>query len=176
MGVQAAVIPNRAMLRASRIGMTNKYAHDYACEDEFFEREMTMHEAKSMHLPLPETLRHKELPYDDIMPPHWNDVRFNYFPENLDRRCFIHDFLPIYYNMQEDYLHTVGYPDEDLDYELPDPYSAMHFKNKRSPVTIMLGALISVGIVVGYPTLGLKLPQIQNPMVFRKKFGSTESI
>ena len=164
------------MIYASRLGMTNKYAYDYACDDEFFEREMTMYEAKSMHLPLSDKIRHKELPYNEIMPAHWNDVRFNYKPENLDRRAFIHDLLPIFYNMQEDFHHTTGFPDEDLDYELPDPYGAMHFKIKRSGVFMMLGAVISCAVVVGYPTLGLKLPQTGNPFVFRKKFGSTQAI
>jgi hypothetical protein len=89
--------------------MSNKYAYDYACEDEFFEREMTLLDAKLMSLPLPENFRHKEAPVDELLPPHWNDVRFNYFPENIDRRCFIHDNLPIFYNMEHDYLHGVGF-------------------------------------------------------------------
>jgi hypothetical protein len=46
--------------------MTNKYAHDYACEDEFFEREMTMLDAKITKLPLREDFRHKEAPTDEI--------------------------------------------------------------------------------------------------------------
>ena len=75
-----ALIPNRSAMRATRLGMTNKYAHDYACEDEFFEREMTLLDAKLMHLPMPDNWKHKELPVDDIQPPHWNDVRFNFFP------------------------------------------------------------------------------------------------
>ena len=59
------IIPKSA-LYASRLGMTNKYAHDYACEDEYFEREMTLLEAKTMHLPIPEDFKHKELPFDEI--------------------------------------------------------------------------------------------------------------
>ena len=90
------LVPNRA---AARLGMTNKYAHDYACEDEYFEREMTLLDAKLMHLPLPDNFRHKELPTDEMQPPHWNDVRFNYFPQNMDRRAVIHDNLAIFYNM-----------------------------------------------------------------------------
>ena len=74
-----AVVPKSAIF-ASRLGMTNRYAHDYACEDEYFEKEMTMYEAKTMHLPLPTTHKHKDLPMDDVMPPHWNDVRFNFKP------------------------------------------------------------------------------------------------
>jgi hypothetical protein len=73
------VVPKTAIY-ASRLGMTNKYAHDYACEDEFFEREMTMLDAKTTVLPLPETWKHKEVPTDEIYPPHWNDVRFNFLP------------------------------------------------------------------------------------------------
>ena len=52
----------RSMFYASRIGMTNRYASDYACEDEFFEREMSMLDAKVVHLPLPDDWRHKDLP------------------------------------------------------------------------------------------------------------------
>tara|TARA_B110000305_G_C19172802_1_gene508123 strand:- start:36 stop:704 length:669 start_codon:yes stop_codon:yes gene_type:complete len=169
------IIPKSA-LYSSRLGMTNKYAHDYACEDEFFEREMTLLEAKTFHLPIPEDFKHKELPVDEIQPPHWNDVRFNFLPQNLDRRCYIHDTMAITYNMQEDYMHGVGYQDEDLDYEMPDPYSNMHFKNKRSPVVMFMGAFVSVAIVIGYPTLGLKMPQKDNPIMMRKKYGTTTTI
>jgi hypothetical protein len=73
------VVP-KATLYSSRLGMTNKYAMDYACEDEFFEREMTFLDAKMMSLPLPTTFKHKQLPYNDIFPSHVNDVRFNFFP------------------------------------------------------------------------------------------------
>jgi hypothetical protein len=38
--------------------MTNRYANDYACEDEFFEKEMTMLDAKMVTLPLPTTWKH----------------------------------------------------------------------------------------------------------------------
>ena len=106
--------------------MSNKYAMDYACEDEFFEREMTMLDAKLTALPLPETWKHPDLPWNEIYPPHFNDVRFNFVPENLDRRAFIHDNLAIFYNMHVDYYHGVGYQDEDMDYEMPDPYEGMH--------------------------------------------------
>lgn len=132
MAVPNSCVAPKATIFATRLGMTNRYAYDYACEDEFFEREMTLLDAKLMHLPIPDNFRHKSLPMDDIMPPHWNDVRFNYIPENIDRRCFIHDNRSILYNMQEDFMHGVGFQDEDLDYEMPDPYDAMHFKNKRS--------------------------------------------
>jgi hypothetical protein len=59
------IVP-KSNLFASRLGMTNKYAHDYACEDEFFEREMTMLDAKLTTLPLSEDFRHKSLPIDEI--------------------------------------------------------------------------------------------------------------
>ena len=169
------IVP-KSTIFASRLGMSNKYKHDYACEDEFFEREMTLLDAKLTHLPLSENFRHKVLPMDDYMPPHWNDVRFNYLPQNIDRRCYIHDNLAILYNMPDDYMHGVGFQDEDLDYELPDPYSAMHFKNKRSQVVMIMGAVISCGIVLGYPTLGLKMPQKDNPFAYRKKYGTTGTV
>jgi len=93
-----SIVP-KSTIYATRLGMTNKYAYDYACEDEFFEREMTFLEARLMHLPIPDDFKHKELPIDEIYPPHWNDVRFNFHPENIDRRAFIHDNLVIFYNM-----------------------------------------------------------------------------
>lgn len=36
--------------------------------------------------------------------------------------------------------------------------------------------LVSAGIIVGYPTLGLKLPQKDNPFFMRKKFGTTTTV
>ena len=126
MGRRATCVVPKATLFSSRLGMTNKYAYDYACEDEFFEREMTMLDAKMMSLPLPEDFRHAALPYDDIFPSHLNDVRFNFLPHNLDRRAFIHDNHVIFYNMNADFHHGVGYEDEDMDYEMPDPYTDMH--------------------------------------------------
>ena len=59
------VIP-KSVIYATRLGMTNKYAYDYACEDEFFEREMTLLEAKLHSLPLPLNYRHKSPPTDEI--------------------------------------------------------------------------------------------------------------
>ena len=103
-----------ATMRATRLGMSNKYAHDYACEDEYFEREMTLLEAKETHLPFSDNFRHKEMPLDETQPPHWNDVRFNYLPQNLDRRMYLHDTLPIFYNMEDDFMHGVGFQDEDI--------------------------------------------------------------
>lgn len=40
----------------------------------------------------------------------------------------------------------------------------------------MLGAVISVGLLFFYPTMGLKIPQRDNPFYFRKKYGSTSTI
>ena len=62
------------------------------------------------------------------------------------------------YDFYHDAAHTLGYVDEDLDYELPDPVVAMHFKKKRSPAFSMLGALVAVGLLFGYPIFGLKFP------------------
>ena len=104
----SCVVP-KSNLFASRLGMTNKYAYDYSCEDEFFEREMTMLDAKITKLPLGEDFRHVSAPTDEIQPPHWNDVRFNFLPQNLDRRCYVHDNLAIFYDMQNDYMHGVGF-------------------------------------------------------------------
>ncbi len=66
--------------QAARIGVHNRYKYDYACEDEYFEKEMTLLEARKLPLPLPVTFRHKQYPMDEIMPAHWNDVRFNFKP------------------------------------------------------------------------------------------------
>jgi len=78
--------------------------------------------------------------------------------------------------MHEGYYHGVGYQDEDMDYEMPDPYSGMHQKHKRSPVFMFLFGFVSTGIVVLYPTLGLKMPQKDNPIQYRKKYGTTGTI
>jgi len=80
--------------------------------------------------------------------------------------------MAITYNMHNDYYHGIGYQDEDMDYELPDPYDAMHQKHKRSPVFMYICGWVTVAIVVGYPTLGLKMPQKDNPVQYRKKFGT----
>ena len=74
------IIPNKAALFSSRLGMTNRYAYDYACQDEYFEREMTLLDAKLMHLPIPISHKHITPAADEVQPPHWNDVRFNFFP------------------------------------------------------------------------------------------------
>ena len=94
----SCIVP-KSTIYASRLGMSNKYKFDYACEDEYFEREMTLLDAKTVHLPLVQG--HKSLPMHEYVPPHWNDVRFNFKPENIDRRMFLHDNLAIYYNMEQ---------------------------------------------------------------------------
>jgi len=80
------------------------------------------------------------------------------------------------YDFEHDFAHTTGFVDEDLDYELPDPGVAMHFKKKRSGVIAFLGAFISVGALIGYPIFGLKIPQKDNPFYYRKKYASHTSI
>ena len=56
----------QALLIGSRIGVRNRYKYDYANEDEYFEREMTMLEARHLPLPLPADFRHKQIPHHDI--------------------------------------------------------------------------------------------------------------
>lgn len=43
----------RALTATSRIGVRNRYKYDYSVEDEYFEREMTLLEARHLPLPLP---------------------------------------------------------------------------------------------------------------------------
>lgn len=78
--------------------------------------------------------------------------------------------------MNEDYHHGVGYEDEDMDYEMPDPYEDMHQKYKRSTVVMYLFGFVVVGVVIGYPTIGVKLPQKDNPFQYRKKFGTATAV
>ena len=40
----------------------------------------------------------------------------------------------------------------------------------------MLGALVSVGLLVGYPIFGLKMPQKDNPFYWRKKYATPTTI
>jgi hypothetical protein len=163
-------------MMATRIGVHNRYKYDYACEDEYFEREMTILEARHLPMPLPVDWRHKQLPINEYMPAHWNDVRFNFLPQNYDRRMYLHDNYMSMYDFPHDAAHTLGYPDEDLDYELPDPQSAMHFKKKRSGAFSILGAVIAVAVLIGYPIFGLKMPQKDNPFYWRKKYGTPTSV
>ena len=141
---------------------------------------MTLYEAKMLPLPLPENFSHvspMERLDDEIQPLHWNDVRFNFKPQLIDRRCFFHTNYMNLYNFEHDYAHTTGFVDEDLDYELPDPASAMHFKKKRSAPLMFLGAFISVAALFIYPICGLKIPQKDNPFFWRmKKFADIDAI
>lgn len=172
----SALYLQAAVSKGSRIGVRNRYKWDYSVEDEYFEREMTILEARHLPLPLPEDFRHKQAPNHEIWPAHWNDVRFNYLPQNMDRRMFLHDNYMNMYDFRHDYAHTIGYVDEDLDYELPDPYSAMHFKKKRSGVVASLGSVIAIAVLFGYPIFGLKMPQKDNPFYWRKKYGTPSTI
>jgi len=80
------------------------------------------------------------------------------------------------YDFHHDFAHTTGYVDEDLDYELPDPMTAMHFKKKRSGPMAVIGGIIAVGLLFLYPTVGLKMPQKDNPFYYRKKYGSVTTL
>ena len=80
------------------------------------------------------------------------------------------------YDYAHDHAHTTGFVDEDMDFELPDPYNAMHFKKKRSQVMQALGAVIAVAMLIGLPIFGLKLPQKDNPFYWRKKYATITSL
>jgi hypothetical protein len=41
---------------------------------------------------------------------------------------------------------------------------------------MFLGSVVSIAIILGYPTLGLKMPQKDNPIFMRKKYGTTTTI
>ena len=164
------------LLRASRIGVVNRYRYDYACEDEYFEKEMTLLEARHLPLPLPQDWKHVDHNDNEVWPAHWNDVRFNFKPQNQDRRAFIHDNYMNMYDFEHDFAHNTGFVDEDHDGELPDPQSGGHFKKKRSGVLSMLGAFVAVGALIGYPIFGLKIPQKDNPFYYRKKYASHTSM
>lgn len=167
---------NRHLGATARIGVRNRYQWDYSVEDGYFEREMTMLEARHLPLPIPEDFRHKSPPNHEIWPAHWNDVRFNFRPENIDRRMFLHDNYMNAYDFQHDAMHTLGHVDEDLDYELPDPMTAMHFKKKRSGFIASLGSVIALAVLIGYPIFGLKMPQKDNPFYYRKKYATPSTI
>ena len=164
------------VLATSRIGVRNRFMYDYACEDEYFERGMTLLESKTLPLPIPKDFRHAVLPDSEVWPSHWNDVRFNFKPQKRDRRVFIHDNYMNAYDFIHDVSHSFGYVDEDLDYELPDPIAAMHFKLKRSQVTSFLGIFVALAVCIGYPMLGLKVPQKDNPFYYRKKYATVTTI
>ena len=63
-----------------------------------------------------------------------------------------------------------------MDYEMPDPYHNMHQKHKRSAVFMFMGAIVCWAIIIGYPTLGLKMPQKDNPIMWRKKYGTASTV
>ena len=122
----------------ARVTVENRYKYDFANEDGYHEKEMTRLEAKTIPLPMPSSFRHKRPPLDEMYPAHWNDVRFNHHPAFFGRRCFIHDTYFSSYDFEHDIPHALGFQDEDFDYELPDPLSAMHFKKKRSPILLVI--------------------------------------
>ena len=156
----------------ARVTVINRYKYDFANEDGFHEKEMTLLEAKKMPLPMPESFRHKRPPMDELYPAHWNDVRFNHHPGFFGRRCFIHDTYFASYDIDHDVPHSLGFRDEDMDYEVPDPIDNMHFKRKRSPVLHILGLVIWAAAYFGYAICGLKIPQRDNPFYYRKKYAS----
>ena len=80
------------------------------------------------------------------------------------------------YDFPHDFAHTTGFVDEDMDYELPDPVVAMHFNKTRSGPIAIIGAIISLGLLIGYPIFGLKMPQKDNPFYYRKKYGSPTTV
>ena len=40
----------------------------------------------------------------------------------------------------------------------------------------MLGGALAVGLLIGYPIFGLKMPQRDNPFYYRKKYGSATTV
>lgn len=155
-----------------RVTVVNRYKYDFANEDGFHEKEMTLLEAKKMPMPVPQSFRHKRPPMDELYPAHWNDVRFNHHPGFFGRRCFIHDTYTATYDIDHDIPHSLGFKDEDLDYELPDPIENMHFKRKRSPIIHIIVFVVWAAAYFGYATCGLKIPQRDNPFYYRKKYAT----
>ena len=137
---------------------------------------MTLLESRTLPLPLPSDMRHAVHDDNEVWPAHWNDVRFNFKPHNQDRRMYIHDNYMNAYDFAHDFAHTTGFVDEDLDFELPDPGTAMHFKKKRSQVMHFFGSLLLVGLLFFVPICGFKVPQKDNPFYWRKKYGSSTTI
>jgi len=41
---------------------------------------------------------------------------------------------------------------------------------------MFLGSIISIVVLLGYPTCGLKAPQKDNPLFWRKKYGTTTTV
>ena len=127
-------------------------------------------------MPLPADWRHVKHNDNEVWPSHWNDVRFNFKPQNQDRRCYIHDNYMNAYDIYHDFAHTTGFVDEDMDWESPDPINAAHYKLKRSQVMHALGIPFLVGFFIFVPICGFKLPQIQNPFYWRKKYAGNTTI
>ena len=169
-------IGNANTYKIARISVKNRYKYDYSAEDGYFEKEMTYLEAKKIMTPVPHSFMHKRPPMDILYPVHWNDVRFNHHPGFFGRRCFIHDTYFPKYDIDHDIPHSLGFRDEDLDYELPDPIDNMHFKRKRSQFTHMLIFVMWACAFFGYAICGLKLPQTNNPFYWRKKYASNTSM
>ena len=69
------------LLATTRIGVKNRYKYDYACVDEFYEKPMTMLEARELPMPLPLDFSHVKHDNNEVQPHHWNDVRFNFLPQ-----------------------------------------------------------------------------------------------
>ncbi len=91
-------------------------------------------------------------------PSHMNDVRFDFKPWNLGRRCYIHDTYMNHYDPDRDVPHGIGHVDEDWDGELPDPIEAMHWKRKRNSIGWTIWWVIWACLFFGYATVGLKVP------------------
>ena len=137
---------------------------------------MTLLESKKLPLPIPEDFKHIRLPLDTWYPAHRNDVRFNFKQQNWGRRCFVHDNYMNSYDVDHDMVHSIGYRDEDLDWDVDHPMSGMHWKKKRSSIFWFSFLVIWASLFFGYATLGLKLPQVGNPTFWRKKYASPGAI
>ena len=160
------------LMRTTRVGVQNRYRYDYSCEDEYYEKPMTLIEAVHLPLPVSESFSHISPDDEFNLPYHWNDVRFNYKPQHMDRRCFIHDNWMNTYNFAHEAGHLLGCMDEDLDWMMGDPMEGMHWKQLRSPIINFAGAFILVAATFIYPLFGLKIPQRDNPFYWRKKYAS----
>merc|ERR1712151_664970 len=122
---------------------------------------MTLLESRTLPLPIPADFRHAKPADNEIWPAHWNDVRFNF----MNAYDFTHDFA-----------RTTGFVDEDLDFEMPDPGSAQHYKLKRSQVMHTIGIFVACGFLLFVPICGFKIPQKDNPFYWRKKYASSTTI
>ena len=80
------------------------------------------------------------------------------------------------YDFEHDYVHSYGYIDEDLEYEMPEPIEAGHYKRKRSPMLAPIGMGVWVLTFFCFAAFGLKVPQKDNPFFWRTKFASGSSV